>query len=96
MFESVKYADMQMLSYLQFYPCQYSTRDLGMYSCRVGVTLCRLGTRIGGSKPEAGGRAGQTQDEMGQGNGADQGDVPGGVGRGETGARRGREGEGAS
>ena len=65
--------------------------------CRcVCVYVGRLGTNVGGSEPQTGRRAGQAEDEMGQGNGADQGDVPGGVGRGPARPGRGREREGPS
>jgi len=99
MIESTEYADMQMFSYFQFLQivlCQYFILDLGMYSRSACVTRRRLAARIGGSKQEDVGRFGQTMDEMGKRNGADQSDVSGGVGRGQTCALSGRKREGAS
>jgi len=55
-----------------------------------------IGSVPGSAEPQVGGRAGQAEVEVGQRDDADQGDVPGRVGRGEKVARRHDEGEGTS
>lgn len=65
------------------------------YLARLCVTR-RSGATARSSKPKVGRRTGQTEDEVGQRDGADQSHVSGRVRRGSRGSRRGREREGPS
>ena len=69
--------------------------DIDHRPCCTAAVLY-VGSVPGGAEPQVGWRAGKAEVEVGQGDVADQGDVPGRAGRGSQAHRRGDQGEGAT